>query len=47
MIRVDLRTRRVWIFNRRIHHFWLGVILIASDWRDWRVWVADLWKGDR
>lgn len=43
-IQVTLKPARVYVRGHRIHHFWLGVILIASDWRDWRVWITDLLK---
>jgi hypothetical protein len=41
-VRITLWPPRTYIFNRRIHHVWPGVLLILSDLKDWRVWLRDL-----
>ncbi len=41
---VTLRPARVTVAGHRIHHFWVGLAIVISDLRDWRVWISDLWR---
>lgn len=40
-LRVTVRPARCYLLGRRVHHGFFGLLLLAHDWRDWRVWVMD------
>jgi len=46
-VRFTVRPTRLYIADRRVHHFWVGLLIALSDYRDWRVWVPDLLRTDK
>jgi hypothetical protein len=39
---IQLHPPQLRVGGRRIHHAWIGVAILLSDYKDWRVWVSDL-----
>ncbi len=44
LIVITFRPPRVTVAGHRIHHAWLGVVIVLSDLKDYRVWLSDLWR---
>lgn len=47
VVQYDARRRRVWVGSQRLHHGLVGtlfaaagIVLMAHDWHDRRVWFA-------
>lgn len=45
MIRVTLKPAQVFVGKHRIHHGFIGILLMLHDFRDWRVWIRDFWSS--
>lgn len=45
MLRIELLPPRVYVLNHRIHHGFLGLVLMLHDRHDWRVWLSDFRKA--